>query len=44
MSSTAAATLVHELLEARGERRLLNLQLQLARLKLLIIEDLGFVR
>ncbi len=40
---TMAAALVHELMEARDERRLLNLQRQLARLNLLIIDDLGFV-
>ena len=40
---TTAAALVNELLEARDERRLLNLQRQLARLKLLIIDELGFV-
>ena len=40
---TTAAALVHELMEARDERRLLNLQRQLARLKLLIIDELGFV-
>ena len=40
--STAAA-LVHELMEARDDRRLLNLQRQLARLRLLIIDELGFV-
>ena len=34
---------VHELVEARDERRLLNLQRRLARLKLLIIDELGFV-
>ena len=38
-----AAALVHELMEARDGRRLLNLQRQLARLKLLIIDELGFV-
>ena len=38
-----AAGLVHELMEARDERRLLNLQRQLSRLKLLIIDELGFV-
>ena len=37
------ADLVNELLEARDQRRLLNLQRQLARLKLLIIDELGFV-
>ena len=34
---TTAAALVHELMEARDERRLLNLQRQLSRLSLLII-------
>ena len=42
VGSTAAA-LVHELMEARDDRRLLNLQRQLARLRLLIIDELGFV-
>ena len=32
-----------KLVEARDQRRLLNLQRQLARLKLLIIDELGFV-
>ena len=40
---TSAAALVHELLEARDERRLLNLQRQLSRLNLLIIDELGFL-
>ena len=40
---TAAAALVHELMEARDERRLLNLQRQLSRLGLLIVDELGFV-
>ena len=40
---TTAAALVHELMEARDERRLLNLQRQLSRLGLLIIDKLGFV-
>ena len=40
---TTAAALVHELMEARDERRLLNLQRRLANLKLLIIDELGFV-
>ncbi len=40
---TTAAALVHELLEARDERRLLRLQKQLAVYKLLIIDELGFV-
>ena len=37
------AALVYELMEARDERRLLNLQRQLSRLNLLIIDELGFV-
>ena len=40
---TTVAALVHELMEARDERRLLNLQRQLSRLNLLIIDELGFV-
>ena len=36
---TTAAALVHELMEARDERRLLNLQRQLSRLNLLIIDE-----
>ncbi len=40
---TTAAGLVHELMEARDEGRLLNLQRQLSRLNLLIIDELGFV-
>ena len=40
---TTAAALVHELMEARDERRLLNLQRQLSRLRLLIIDELAFV-
>ena len=40
---TTAAALVHELMEAREERRLLSLQRQLSRLNLLIIDELGFV-
>ncbi len=38
-----AAALVHELLEARDEKRLLRLQRQLASYKLLIIDELGYV-
>jgi DNA replication protein DnaC len=38
-----AAALVHELLEARDEKRLLRLQKQLIGYKLLIIDELGFV-
>ncbi len=40
---TTAASLVHELMEARDERRLLNLQRNLSRLSLLVIDELGFV-
>jgi DNA replication protein DnaC len=38
-----ASALVHELLEARDDKRLLRLQKQLASYKLLIIDELGFV-
>ena len=38
-----AAALVHELLEARDERRLLRLQARLAGYRLLIIDELGYV-
>jgi len=40
---TTAAALVHELMEARDEKRLLRLQGQLAKYRLLIIDELGFV-
>ena len=41
---TTTASLVHELIEARDERRRLTHQKRLARLKLLIIiDELGFV-
>ena len=40
---TTAAALVHELMEARDERRLLRLQKQMANQKPLIIDELGFV-
>jgi DNA replication protein DnaC len=40
---TTVAALVHELLEARDERRLLRLQQQLAGHKLLILDELGYV-
>ena len=43
MGFITAAALVHELIEARDERRLLNLQRRLGRLKLLIIDELGFI-
>jgi len=38
-----AAALVHELIEARDEKRLLRLQRQFAGYKLLIIDELGYV-
>ena len=38
-----AAALVHELMEARDEKRMLRLQKQLAKYHLLIIDELGFV-
>ena len=38
-----AAALVHELMEARDEKRLLRFQKQLAKYRLLIIDELGFV-
>jgi DNA replication protein DnaC len=40
---TTAAALVHELHEARDEKRLLRLQHQLAGYKLLIVDELGYV-
>jgi DNA replication protein DnaC len=40
---TTAAALVHELREARDERRLLRLQKQLAAYRVLIIDELGYV-
>ena len=40
---TTAAALVHELIEARDEKRLLRLQRQLTAYKLLIIDELGYV-
>src|ERR1700712_702395 len=40
---TTAAALVHELIEARDEKRLLRLQRQLTGYKLLIIDELGYV-
>ena len=43
MGFTTASALVHELMEARDERRLLQLQKRLVGLKLLIIDELGFV-
>ena len=43
VSFTTAAALVNEMMEARDERRLLRLQKQLAGVKLLVIDELGFV-
>ena len=43
MDLTTAAALVHEMMEARDKRRLLDLQRQLSRLNLPIINELGFV-
>jgi DNA replication protein DnaC len=40
---TTAAAIVHELIEARDEKRLLRLQRQFAAYKLLIIDELGYV-
>jgi DNA replication protein DnaC len=40
---TTAASLVHQLMEARDEKRLLRLQTQLATHKLLIVDELGYV-
>ncbi|MDY7549137.1 ATP-binding protein [Glaciimonas sp. CA11.2] len=40
---TTAAALVHELMEARDEKRLRALQKQLTNVKLLIIDELGYV-
>jgi DNA replication protein DnaC len=43
VSFTTAAALVNEQMEARDERRLLRVQKQMAAVKLLIIDELGFV-
>jgi DNA replication protein DnaC len=40
---TTAAALVHELIEARDEKRLLRFQKNLSRQELLIVDELGFV-
>ena len=40
---TTASALVHELIEARDEKRLLRLQRQLAKVRLLIVDELGYV-
>ena len=43
MRFATASHLVHELIEARDEKRLLRLQAQLARVNLLIVDELGYV-
>ena len=43
VSFITAASLVHELMEARDEKRLMRLQRQPAKVKLLIIDEPGFV-
>ena len=40
---TTATALVHQLIEARDERRLLKLQRDLQAVKLLIVDELGYV-
>ena len=40
---TTAAAMVHELLEAKDEKRLLRYQKQMASYELLIVDELGFV-
>ncbi len=40
---TTAASLVHQLMEARDEKRLIKLQRDLSSVKLLIIDELGYV-
>lgn len=40
---TTASQMVHELIEARDEKRLLRLQAQLAKVSLLIVDELGYV-
>jgi DNA replication protein DnaC len=40
---TTTAAMVHELIEARDEKRLLRFQKQLASYELLIVDELGFV-
>ena len=42
-ASSRPLTLVHELMEARDEKRLLRLPRQLAKYHLLVIDELGFV-
>ncbi|MGA2204528.1 MAG: ATP-binding protein [Terriglobales bacterium] len=42
-SLTTTTALVHELLEAKGEKRLLRYRKQIASYELLIVDELGFV-
>ena len=42
-SFVTAVALVHQLMEARDEKRLLQLQRKMAKVRLLIIDELGFV-
>ena len=43
MRFVTAASLVHELIEAKDEKRLIRYQKQLTRYELLIVDELGFV-
>ena len=43
MRFAAASHLVRKLIEARDEKRLLRLQAQLAKVNLLIVDELGYV-
>ena len=43
MRFTTAAAMVHELIEAKDEKRLLRYQKQMAAYELLIVDELGFV-
>ncbi len=43
MRFTTAASLVHELIEAKDEKRLMRYQKQMATHQLLIVDELGFV-
>lgn len=43
LAFTTAAALVHQLMEARDEKRRLKLQRELQAVKLLIVDELGYV-
>lgn len=43
MRFTTAASLAHELIEAKDERRLMRFQKMLSSFELLIVDELGFV-